>query len=290
MLAMIIVWALLVGQDPSSKHKQAPVVAEEGVRFSFKEDILEIQRSGGWLRFRRPVADFEIEFEFRAIEPETDAGLLIRTWTGRGEWPQRGYRLNLPTDAASEARPLFSGRKQVVAVVQQGQVGLRPSGEWQRLRVTGDGPRIRVMLNGTLAGEFTIEETWGYLLFENRKGRVQLRNIVVQHPELTSAIPGDVLSFKQVLDAGGQGPEVVLEVKPRYTADAMSRRVEGIVTLEAVVASDGSVRAARIVRSLDIDLDFAAVAALREWKFKPAVVKGTPVPVVVEVDLKFVLR
>lgn len=164
------------------------------------------------------------------------------------------------------------------------------SGEWQRVQLSAQGRRIRVSVNDALAGEFDIDETWGYLLFESRKGRVRLRNIVVRQPTLSSQIPDDVRRFKDILDAGGQAPDVVREVKPQYTSEAMRRRVEGVVTLEALVGTDGSIRAARITRFLDPALDLAALAAIRYWKFTPAVLGGSAVPVVVEVELTFKLK
>src|SRR5688500_12116286 len=72
----------------------------------------------------------------------------------------------------------------------------------------------------------------------------------------------------------GQGvtsPEVIYEVKPRYTAEARRARIEGIVEVQAIVEASGDIGAVRVVRSLDKDfgLDNRAIAAVREWRFKP---------------------
>lgn len=84
-------------------------------------------------------------------------------------------------------------------------------------------------------------------------------------------------------------PRVVHEVKPRYTVDAMTARLQGSVLLECVVAADGSVSDARVVRTLDPGLDTEAVTATRQWRFEPGTKDGTPVPVLVRLELTFTL-
>jgi TonB family protein len=84
-------------------------------------------------------------------------------------------------------------------------------------------------------------------------------------------------------------PRVVHEVKPRYTVDAMTARLQGSVLLECVVAADGSVSDARVVRTLDPGLDTEAVTAARQWRFEPGTKDGTPVPVLVRLELTFTL-
>jgi protein TonB len=87
-------------------------------------------------------------------------------------------------------------------------------------------------------------------------------------------------------------PEVVRQVRPQYTADAMRAKIQGMVTLEAVVLPDGSVGDVRIVRSLDslFGLDTAAVRAVKEWRFTPGRRRGAPIPVLVTIELTFTLR
>jgi TonB family protein len=70
----------------------------------------------------------------------------------------------------------------------------------------------------------------------------------------------------------------------------MRAMVQGIVTLEAVVSTDGSVGSVRVTRSLHPDLDVSAVAALKAWKFRPATLNGVAVAVLAEVEMSFALR
>jgi TonB family protein len=89
-------------------------------------------------------------------------------------------------------------------------------------------------------------------------------------------------------------PQLIAEVKPQYTVDAMRAKLQGVVELEAVVLPDGSVdpRRIRVTRSLDraLGLDGQAVLAVRQWRFRPGTLKGRPVPVRVIVELTFTLR
>lgn len=87
-------------------------------------------------------------------------------------------------------------------------------------------------------------------------------------------------------------PEVINEVKPSYTADAMRAKIQGVVMVEAVVLPDGGVGQVQVVRSLDptFGLDQEAIKAVKRWRFRPGTRLGQPVPVLVEIELTFTLR
>lgn len=85
-------------------------------------------------------------------------------------------------------------------------------------------------------------------------------------------------------------PMLVREVRPQYTPEARRRAIEGDVDLEIVVRRDGTVGSVRVVRGLDSGLDDRAVAAVRQWRFRPSERQGTPVDVVVQVSVAFTLR
>jgi protein TonB len=53
---------------------------------------------------------------------------------------------------------------------------------------------------------------------------------------------------------------------------------------------NGSVGDVRVVRGLGAGLDARAVQAVRQWRFAAARLKGTPVDVIVEVEVEFKLR
>jgi TonB family protein len=86
-------------------------------------------------------------------------------------------------------------------------------------------------------------------------------------------------------------PRVLSEVKPRYTSQALVDKIQGSVWLELIVTRDGRVDQIRVVRSLDPrGLDDEAVKAVREWRFEPGRIAGTPVDVMVTVAIDFWIR
>jgi protein TonB len=86
-------------------------------------------------------------------------------------------------------------------------------------------------------------------------------------------------------------PRVISKVAPKYTDDALFRKIQGTVELELVVTRDGRPSDIRIIRSLDPGgLDERAVAAVEDWRFEPGRLAGAPVNVVVTVMLDFWIR
>jgi protein TonB len=80
-----------------------------------------------------------------------------------------------------------------------------------------------------------------------------------------------------------------VDVTPIYPAIAQSARVQGVVTIEATIESDGSVKNARVLRSIPL-LDQAAIDAVRQWKFTPTLLNGVPVAVIMTVTVSFTLQ
>ena len=92
-------------------------------------------------------------------------------------------------------------------------------------------------------------------------------------------------------DAPGVAAPILLrEEKPKYTSDAMRAKVQGLVTVQAVVEPDGMVRRARVINALHPDLDEQALIAARRWTFTPARLNGDAVAVVIVLQLEFRLH
>jgi TonB family protein len=62
------------------------------------------------------------------------------------------------------------------------------------------------------------------------------------------------------------------------------------ILMECVVKGDGTVGDIRIVRSLDPELDQAAVDAAKQWQFDPGTREGKPVNVLVAIEMTFTLK
>jgi TonB family protein len=61
----------------------------------------------------------------------------------------------------------------------------------------------------------------------------------------------------------------------------------GTAILDTVIQEDGTPKIVRVVRSLSWELDERAIAALKQWRFSPAVKDGVPVKVRMNVEMSF---
>jgi TonB family protein len=106
------------------------------------------------------------------------------------------------------------------------------------------------------------------------------------------AAPAGQDADREVHKPGGRvvAPRLIRDVKPQYTARAMQEKVQGEVLLECVVKADGTVGDTKIVKSLDPDLDKAALDAAAQWLFEPGTRDGTPVNVLVTITIAFTLK
>jgi len=91
---------------------------------------------------------------------------------------------------------------------------------------------------------------------------------------------------------GVLSPQLLREVRPNYTTDAMRAKIQGEVLVSAVVLPNGTVTNLHIVRSLDrvFGLDEQALNAVAQWLFKPGTRLGQPVPVQISISVAFALR
>jgi TonB family protein len=77
---------------------------------------------------------------------------------------------------------------------------------------------------------------------------------------------------------------------PLYSDEGQARGIEGIVTLEARVGSDGRVKRLRVVKGLGYGLDENALLAVRDWRFVPARRNGIPIEATTQIDVEFNLK
>lgn len=84
-------------------------------------------------------------------------------------------------------------------------------------------------------------------------------------------------------------PAKVHDVRPVYPAIAVAAKIEGFVIIEATIGRDGTVIDARVLRSVPL-LDRAALDAVRQWRFTPTLLNGSPVPIYLTVTVNFTLR
>jgi len=99
-------------------------------------------------------------------------------------------------------------------------------------------------------------------------------------------------STRKGTDADVVAPEMTRSVNPKYTADALRAKIEGWITVEAIVSPEGNVTAARVIKSLDrvFGLDDEAVKTAMLWKFLPGSYQGQPVALRVIIEMQFTMR
>jgi protein TonB len=83
-------------------------------------------------------------------------------------------------------------------------------------------------------------------------------------------------------------PQRIVYAQPVYPSIAQSAGIEGRVVIEAIVGPSGEVTDVRVVKSARF-LDDAALTAVRQWKYTPTLLNGTPVSVLLTVSVDFKL-
>ena len=79
--------------------------------------------------------------------------------------------------------------------------------------------------------------------------------------------------------SGVAPPRLLREVRAEYSDAARRANLEGEVELEIVIRRDGTVGDVKILKGLGLGLNDQAIQAVRQWRFSPARLKGTPVDV-----------
>ncbi len=117
-------------------------------------------------------------------------------------------------------------------------------------------------------------------------------NFDVTGVPVTSAVPNPLFdgpwSPGTVPTDGEMVP--IVQVAPRYPAEAVRERLEGWVRLGFTILPDGSVADPEVLESQPGRVfDSSARAAIQRWRFRPRVVNGEPVAARAELTMDFFL-
>ena len=82
--------------------------------------------------------------------------------------------------------------------------------------------------------------------------------------------------------------KLIHKVVPDYPAEARKQRLAGSVNLDATIGEDGSIKALTL-SSPASPLTDAAAAAVRQWRFSPAVLNGKAIEVQRRITVVFKL-
>ncbi len=83
-----------------------------------------------------------------------------------------------------------------------------------------------------------------------------------------------------------QAPRKLRHVDPAYPELARRAGVTGIVILECVIDREGRIRSVGVLRGHPL-LDAAATDAVRQWTYRPTLLNGVPVEIVMTVTVRF---
>ena len=86
---------------------------------------------------------------------------------------------------------------------------------------------------------------------------------------------------------GVSAPVATYSPEPNYPKSGRDARVEGVEKVQLLVGIDGHVHSPRVIQSLSPDFDEEALAAIKEWRFKPAMKDGQPVPIWIVIEVSF---
>lgn len=84
-------------------------------------------------------------------------------------------------------------------------------------------------------------------------------------------------------------PRVVSEVRPEYPKEARDKKIESKVVMDILIDQNGNVRQANVVSGEQIFRQ-GALAAIKKFRFRPAMVEGKSVAVKIRYTLNFELE
>jgi TonB family protein len=285
-LVGVMAWWLTA---PAIARGQTPVelVLQGGVRAAWHDDVLHLDSGPGQVRTRRLYSDCVVEFELRLLELRTRARFAFRSWPGYDADGSPEYEVSFSESPNGVPSSNITARHLTfnpVAVDRPAPATeSRAAGDWHKVRIVIERAKAAVYVDGQLmAAADRFNEFTGYLTLSSADGAAEFRRIGVGI--LTAANESFGEGAHHLSEPGLQPPRLIREVKPFYPRDAHDRR-----TIEAVILEDGSPGEIRVLKSVEPDLDEAAIAAARKWRFRPAMKDGSPVRVVVTIELSFTL-
>jgi protein TonB len=105
---------------------------------------------------------------------------------------------------------------------------------------------------------------------------------------INTAVPKAATPQRVRVSQGVSQGLLVHKVQPEYPPIARQARIQGVVVLQALIGKDGSIQNLHVVSGHPM-LTNAALAAVKEWKYKPYFLNGEPVEVETTINVNFTL-
>jgi TonB family protein len=267
-------------------------VAEPGASTTREADVLVVRK--GTVRTVRVYSDSVVRFEFRLPTADAEGSVFVRSRFGYGSSPngERGYRVALTNRAVGKDAlgSVSAAGVGMGAVTFSPAPAVRPVGQWQEMELKVERDRLAVSVDGiVLSTSQGLDEFAGYFALQSSRGAaIEFRNLRLQR------IPSAGVPFGQgahrFSEPGMEFPRALKQGKPFYPKEPHDGGIQGTVVLEVVVEATGLVGDIRVVTSVHPDLDEAAIASARQWRFAPGKLSGSPVAVIVPMEVEFALK
>lgn len=101
--------------------------------------------------------------------------------------------------------------------------------------------------------------------------------------------PGSKLPQRVRVSQGVTQKMKISDVAPIYPTEAKQAGIQGLVVLGAVIGKDGTVQSLKVLNSPSPALSQAAMDAVKQWKYRPYVLNGTPIEVDTQITVNFTL-
>jgi len=89
------------------------------------------------------------------------------------------------------------------------------------------------------------------------------------------------------MGSGATPPRAIYSPEPEFSEEARKAKYQGVCTLGVVVDAQGRPTNIRVLSSLGMGLDEKAIAAVKTWRFEPAMKDGHPVRFEIAVEVDF---
>jgi len=197
---------------------------------------------------------------------------------------------NGPTQADGEAGMNASSASAPSGAGNAGAAADEKKNEKKEATVPASKPAARAKDSFPPAGTLLVYEN-GKEIFRLPPTKDGEATEVTQTTE--SGAPGEVQRASALEPAGmvELAPEVaegslLHRVEPEYPEAARQQRMQGAVVLEVRIGRDGDIQDVKLVSGEPL-LANAAIAAVKQWRFKPRVVKGQPVEMQTRITFNF---
>lgn len=285
------------GSEPYSTAAQNPVMPAAPISGSELED-----QAGS-----SSVKEKESEAGPEAVERSTRTGLDVVTFALGVVVVGCAVLLGTLVGLRLGWRRTAAVRGQVTNSASGAAVGVRKAAEASGAKVAanagskstgGDAKNGLVPPRPPVAGrKDSLPPPGGLLVYENGKEVFRMPP-TAEEREATNGSSTHGAAVQQASDVGQAGPlqvapevaegSLLHRVEPDYPEQARQQQIQGPVVLDVRTRRDGTIQELKLLSGQRLLAD-AAIAAVKQWRFRPQLVKGEPVEMQTTVTLNFKL-